>query len=40
MYNRTVDTSGTVDEFFRSLPTDNTTLAEMICQTDSNGTIN
>jgi hypothetical protein len=39
MYNQTVDTSGTVDDFLKSLPSDNTILAEIICQTDSNDTI-
>lgn len=40
MYNQTIDTSGTVNDFLKSLPSDNAILAEMICQTDSNDTIN
>ncbi len=40
MLNQTINTSGTVDDFLKSLPSDNTILAEMICQTESNNTIN
>jgi len=40
MYNQTVETNGTVDNFLKSLPSDNAILAEMICQTDSNDTTN
>lgn len=40
MYNQTIDTSGTVNDFLKSLPSDNAILAEMICQTDSNVSIN
>ena len=38
MYNQTVETNGTVDDFLKSLPNDNAILAEMICPTDSNDT--
>jgi hypothetical protein len=29
--NQTINTTGTVDDFLKSLPSDNTILAEMIC---------
>jgi hypothetical protein len=29
--NRIINTSGTVDDFLKSLPSDNTILAEMVC---------
>lgn len=38
-YNTTVNTNGTVDDFLKSLPSDNTILAEIICQDNSNETI-
>jgi hypothetical protein len=36
MSNRPVNTSGTVEDFLKSLPSDNTILAEIVCQDDSN----
>jgi hypothetical protein len=38
-YNRTINTNGTVDDFLKSLPSDNIILAEIICQDNSNETI-
>jgi hypothetical protein len=38
-HNQTVNTNGTVDEFLKSLPSDNMILAEIVCQDNSNGTI-
>ena len=37
--NQTVITNGTVDDFLKSLPSDNTILAEIVCQDNLNGTI-
>lgn len=31
-YNKTAKTSGTVDDFLKSSPSDNTILAEIVCQ--------
>jgi hypothetical protein len=39
MYNQTANISGTVDDFLKSLPSDNVILAEMICQSHLNDTI-
>jgi hypothetical protein len=36
--NKTVNTNGTVDDFLKSLPSDNTILAEIVCQDSSNKT--
>jgi hypothetical protein len=36
--NKTVNTNGTVDDFLKSLPSDNTVLAEIVCQDSSNKT--
>jgi hypothetical protein len=36
--NQTVNTNGTVDDFLKSLPSDNTILAEIVCQDSSNET--
>jgi len=30
--NQTINTNGTVDDFLKSLPGDNTFLAELVCQ--------
>ena len=38
-YNETVNTNGTVDDFLKSLPSDNMILAEIVCQDNSNETI-
>ena len=38
-YNRTKNTNGTVDDFFKSLRSDNSILAEIVCQDSSNDTI-
>jgi hypothetical protein len=38
-YNITINTNGTVDDFLKSLPSDNIILAEIICQDNSNETI-
>ena len=37
--NQVINTSGTVDDFLKSLPSDNIMLAEIICQSNSNDTI-
>lgn len=37
-HNQTVNTNGTVDDFLKSLPSDNMILAEIVCQENSNGT--
>lgn len=37
--NKTVNTNGTVDDFLKSLPSDNTILAELVCQNTENETI-
>ena len=34
--NRVIITNGTVDDFLQSLPSDNTILAELVCQTTTN----
>ena len=39
MPNQTINTSGTVDDFLKSLPSDNAILAEIVCQDTSNQTI-
>lgn len=36
--NQVINTSGTVDDFLKSLPSDNTILAEIVCQSNSNDT--
>lgn len=36
--NQTVNTNGTVDDFLKSLPNDNTILAEIVCQGTENET--
>ena len=33
--NQTIITNGTVDDFLKSLPSDNTILAELVCQNTS-----
>lgn len=38
-YNKTINTNGTVDDFLKSLPSDNIILAEIVCQDTSNETI-
>lgn len=38
-HNQTVNTNGTVDDFLKSLPSDNMILAEIVCQDNLNGTI-
>ena len=38
MTNQTVNTKGTVDDFLKSLPSDNTILAEIVCQDKSDET--
>lgn len=37
--NQSVNTNGTVDDFLKSLPSDNMILAEIVCQENLNGTI-
>ena len=39
MPNQNIITSGTVDDFLKSLPSDNAILAEIVCQDTSNQTI-
>jgi hypothetical protein len=39
MSNQSVNTNGTVDDFLKSLPSDNTILAEIICQDGSHETL-
>lgn len=34
-----INTNGTVDDFLKSLPSDNTILAHIVCQSNSNDTI-
>jgi hypothetical protein len=34
--NQTKNTNGTVDDFLKSLPSDNTILAKIVCQDDTN----
>jgi hypothetical protein len=36
--NQTINTNGSVDDFLESLPTDNSMLAELVCQTTPNST--
>jgi hypothetical protein len=36
--NQTVNTNGTVGDFLKSLPSDNTILAELVCNRSSNET--
>lgn len=36
--NQTINTNGTVDDFLKSLPSDNTILAELVCQNTSDET--
>lgn len=36
MHNQTVNTNGTVDDFLKSLPSDNMILAEIVCQDNLN----
>ena len=33
-----ITSNGTVDDFLKSLPSDNTILAQIVCQSDSNDT--
>jgi hypothetical protein len=37
--NQRINTNGSVDDFLKSLPSDNTILAELVCQNASNETI-
>lgn len=37
--NQTLNTNGSVDDFLKSLTSDNRILAELVCQTTSNETI-
>ena len=37
-HNQTVNTNGTVDDFLKSLPSDNMILAQIVCQDNLNGT--
>ena len=39
MPHQTINTNGTVDDFLKSLPSDNAILAEIVCQDTSNETI-
>lgn len=36
--NQTINTNGSVDDFLKSLPSDNRILAEIVCQATSNST--
>ena len=36
--NQTIITNGSVDDFLESLPSDNSILAELVCQTTANST--
>lgn len=38
-HNQTVNTNGTVNDFLKSLPSDNMILAEIVCQDNLNGKI-
>ena len=38
-FNQTININGTVGDFLRSLPSDNTILAEIVCQDGLNETI-
>ena len=35
-YKQVINTNGTVDDFLKSLPSDNTILAQIVCQCQSN----
>ena len=37
-YKQVLNTNGTVDDFLKSLPSDNTILAQIVCQSNSNDT--
>jgi hypothetical protein len=37
--NQSINTNGTVDDFLQSLPSDNTILAELLCQDSSDEAI-
>jgi len=37
--NQTINTNGTVDDFLKSLPSDNTILAKLVCQNASDEAI-
>lgn len=37
-YKQVLNTNGTVDDFLKSLPSDNTILAQIECQSNSNDT--
>ena len=37
-YKQVINTNGTVDDFLKSLPSDNTILAQIVCQSNSNDT--
>ena len=37
--NQVINANGSVDDFLKSLPSDNTILAELVCQTNSSETI-
>ena len=37
-YKQVINTNGTVDDFLKSLPSDNTILAQIVCQFKSNDT--
>jgi len=39
MSAKVINTNGTVDDFLKSLPSDNTILAELVCQNTSDETI-
>jgi len=39
MHNQTINTNGTVEDFLKSLPSDNTILAEIVCNNGSNETL-
>ena len=39
LHNQTGNTNGSVDDFLKSLPSDNMILAEIVCQSNSNDTI-
>jgi len=35
-YKQVINTNGTVDDFLKSLPSDNTILAQIVCQSNYN----
>lgn len=37
-YKQVLNTNGTVDDFLKSLPSDNTILAQIVCQSNSSDT--